>query len=98
MYSRDYGGIRSDGQLYNAEQGYYDDRFEERRSEPDPLPPPVREEVPPRERAPLLPGLRSLRDLKLDDILLIAIGILLLLDSDGENDILTLLVLAMLLF
>lgn len=43
-------------------------------------------------------GLDFLRDLKLDDLILIGIGLLLLLDSDGENDIFTLLIVFLLIF
>lgn len=85
MYSRDYGGIRSDGTLYEMEHGFYEPR-----------------EEPPAPAAQSEKGLfggrlASLRDLKLDDLLLIAIGVLLLLDSDSDPDSAILLVLAMLL-
>ena len=50
-------------------------------------------------RKPLAAGvLDSLRELKLDDLLIIAIGILLLLDSGSDNDMIVLLIAAMLLF
>lgn len=98
MYSRDFGGIKSDGQLYNYEREYNESMH--------------RESEPPHEyRAPESKrdsdtavqergkGIRLdfLRDLRVDDLILIGIGLLLLLDSDGENDIFVLLI-ALLLF
>ncbi len=98
MYSRDFGGIKSDGQLYNYEREYneslrrdddseYSYRKPEGRNESDAVP---------QDRGK---GLRLdfLRDLRIDDLILIGIGLLLLLDSDGENDIFVLLI-ALLLF
>ncbi|MBP5155418.1 MAG: hypothetical protein J6252_02415 [Clostridia bacterium] len=94
MYSRDFGNIRSEGTLYNMEHGFYDpvrDRAEEERGE--------REAHAEKPRRPLAAGLLdSLRELKLDDLLIIAIGILLLLDSGSDNDMIVLLIAAMLLF
>lgn len=98
MYSRDFGGIKSEGQLYNMEREYNENREKsESRREPE------REQIneesasPPQERSR---GLRLdfLRDLKLDDLILIGIGLLLLLDSEGENDIFVLIIAFMLLF
>lgn len=98
MYSRDFGGIKSEGQLYNYEREYNESRERaereyERSAEKEPC---AEREAPVCERKK---GLRLdfLRDLKLDDLILIAIGILLLLDSDGDNDMLVLL-LAFLIF
>jgi len=88
MYSRDYGNIKSDGQLYNLERGYFDD---DRRDPPDPPSPPKREGAIGRR-------LDLLREMKLDDMLLIAIGVLLLLDSDADNDMIALLIAALLFF
>lgn len=94
MYNRDFGGIRSEGQLYNYEREYNASReqakAEAERTEPEENAAPVCESK---------KGLRLdfLRDLRLDDLILIAIGILLLLDSDGDNDMFVL-ILAFLLF
>ena len=94
MYNRDFGGIRSEGQLYNYEREYNAAReqakAEAERTKPEENAAPVCESK---------KGLRLdfLRDLRLDDLILIAIGILLLLDSDGDNDMFVL-ILAFLLF
>lgn len=100
MYSRDFGGIRSEGQLYNLEREYnesrsrereYNEERENRDSECETPEPPTCEK--PR-------GLRLdfLRDLRLDDLILIGIGLLLLLDSEEENDIFVLLIAFLLMF
>ena len=97
MYSRDFGGIKSDGQLYNLEREYNESMHRD----------PPHEEVHKEERegaekVPNLPrkgfSLDFLRDLKLDDLILIGIGILLLLDSDSENDIFVFLIAFLLMF
>lgn len=92
MYNRDFGGIRSEGQLYNLEREYNESRrYEEQQS---------REAE--RETAVKCDGqkrpLDFLRNLEIDDLILIGIGILLLLDSQEENDILVLIIALMLLF
>lgn len=90
MYSRDFGGIKSDGQLYNLEREYGDPyRREEQEKEER-----ISEERLPKKSF----SLDFLRDLKLDDLILIGIGILLLLDSDGENDIFVFLIAFLLMF
>ena len=102
MYSRDFGGIRSEGQLYNMEREYNDSRerepeqresaesgaFSGSQSE-------VKQECNPKARRGL--RLDFLRDIAIDDLILIGIGLLLLLDSDGENDLFVLII-ALLLF
>lgn len=88
MYSRDFGGIRSEGQLYNLEREYNQTREPIR--EP-PKPEPICEK-------PKGLSLGFLRDLKIDDLLLIGIGLLLLLDSDSENDVLVFLIAFLLLY
>lgn len=96
MYSRDFGGIKSEGQLYNLEREY-----NERYSEPEPQKYEYeREHHNELERHEKPRGLKLdfLRDLKIDDLILIGIGILLLLDSDGENDIFTIIIVLMLMF
>ena len=92
MYTRDFGNIRSEGTLYNMEHGLYPPA---RDPEGDPAENAAPAEKP---RRPLAGGiLSSLRELKLDDLLLIAIGLLLLLDSDSENDPALLLLAALML-
>lgn len=100
MYSRDFGGIQSEGQLYNLERQY-----NENRSWGNARPEPMEEQVPKMEEKPVLKqekrsgfGLDFLRDLRLDDLILIGIGILLLLDSDNENDIFVLIIALFLMF
>lgn len=95
MYSRDFGGIRSDGQLYNLEREYNESHrhdpppsFNEQRAEGECL------QSSPKKSF----SLDFLRDLKIDDLILIGIGILLLLDSDSENDIFVFLIAFLLLF
>lgn len=94
MYSRDFEGIKSEGQLYNLEQEYnrqqHYDTNEETHNEPN-CPPPQS------ERKPQKSGFSFLRNLETDDLILIGIGILLLLDSQEENDIF-ILIIALLLF
>lgn len=95
MYNRDFGGIRSEGQLYNYEREYNESRA---RNESE------HEKEPVGERTEMIrdrkKGLRLdfLRDIKLDDLILIAIGLLLLLDSDGDNDMFVLLIAFLLFF
>lgn len=96
-YSRDIGGIRSDGQLYEMQRRLQ----EEARPEPEtppPPPPPPSVGAPEAQKAQSSP-LSFLRDLKMDDLLLLAIGFLLLTDSGQErNDLLFLLIGLLLLF
>ena len=90
MYSRDFGGIKSEGQLYNFERDYNQSRrFEqEKEDHKENCPETVRRKSP----------LDFLRNLEIDDLILIGIGILLLLDSEEENDILVLIIALMFLF
>lgn len=107
-YSREMGGIRSDGQLYELQR-----RMQQEPPEPPPREPlreePVQETMahpapppPPSPKSPDRGGILNLsflRDLKMDDLLLLAIGFLLLTDSGQErNDLLFLLVGLLLLF
>ncbi len=92
MYSRDFGGIRSEGQLYNLEREFNEsrsDRHEQSQSEALPV-----KSTPESRRL----GLDFLRELKLDDLILIGIALLLLLDSDGENDLFAILIALTVLF
>ena len=92
-YSRDIGGIRSDGQLYEMQRRLQ----EESRPEAE-TPPPPSVGAPEAQKAQSSP-LSFLRDLKMDDLLLLAIGFLLLTDSGQErNDLLFLLIGLLLLF
>ena len=89
MYSREMGGIRSDGQLYSM--GYGGEEYREMPSPPSQPPPPC----PPPDLAPKKSflNLSFLQDLKLEDLLLLAIGFLLLTgEGDGNNDLLILLI------
>ena len=90
MYTRDFGGIKSDGQLYNLEREYNQSR-ERERIEPDAPSVPISEK-------PKGLKLDFLRELKLDDLILIGIGLLLLLDGDNENDIFVFLLAFLLMF
>lgn len=87
MYSRDFGGIKSEGQLYNLEREYNQSRNGQ-----------DYEKMPERVEKPKGLKLDFLRDLKLDDLILIGIGLLLLLDSDSENDIFVYLIAFLLFF
>lgn len=92
MYSREMGGIRSDGQLYTMEL-----LREDYRETPSPEPPPPAEQSACETSAPAtgkgILNLSFLQDIKLEDLLLLAIGFLLLTgDGDGNNDLLILLV------
>ncbi len=97
MYSREMGGIKSDGQLYGMNRPTPVPEREEPAQETFrgkfPEPPPCKEE---RGRKGLL-DLSFLHDLKIEDLLLIAIGFLILTDSDGENNDLLIILVALLL-
>ena len=88
MYSRDFGGIKSEGQLYNYEREYNASREREmnRAEQENRQNERVQDALCPSEKKRSF-GLDGLRDLRLDDLILIGVGILLLLDSDGENDL-----------
>ncbi len=94
MYTRDFGGIKSEGQLYNLEREYNESYSH--------YPPPEEpnqcegNHIAEKDKKGLL-NLDFLRNLKLDDLILIGIGILLLLDSDSENDILVFLIVFLLI-
>ena len=96
MYSREMGGIKSDGQLYGMPST---PPMRERESEPPPHEEVFRRE-PPCKEEPVRKGLLDLsflQDLKLEDLLLIAIGFLLLTDGDGANNDLLIILVALLL-
>ena len=94
MYNRDFGGIKSEGQLYNFEQEYNASRRQEEPSSSEPTASPDRPCE--REASPSRNGL--FRNLQIDDLILIGIGILLLLDSDQNNDIFVLVLALLLIF
>lgn len=92
MYSRGFGnGIDSDGVLNEVER-----RYEENNAESVPT---VRrcDEAPPEKRG----GFdlkRFFGGISLEDLLLVAIGILLLLDGEPDNDILVIAIVLLLFF
>jgi hypothetical protein len=89
MYSREMGGIRSDGQLYSM--GYGEEEHHEMPAPPPQPPPPCPPPAPAPKKGFL--NLSFLQDLKLEDLLLLAIGFLLLTgEGDGNNDLLILLI------
>lgn len=99
MYNRNFGGIKSEGQLYNYEREYNESRERAARDAETEIAREAAEE----RREPVCERQKStklgfLRDLRLDDLILIAIGILLLLDSDGDNDLFVLIIAFLLFF
>lgn len=90
MYSRGYdnGGIESDGVLHELER-----RYEAR---PEMSPPPPQEQIAP--ASAMGGGIKKLFSrFELEDLLIIAVALIVLLDGNAENDII-LIVLAVLLF
>lgn len=114
MYSRDFGSIRSDGQLREFENNWqkqYSEKIkhtEEPRADtvfvPIQSPAEKAEAVPVQEHCEKPPEKKSLlnldflKNIQVDDLILIGIGILLLLDSDTSNDMLIILIALMLFF
>lgn len=105
MYTRDFGeGIRSEGNLRDYMQASAPPREEYRPSEqPQEQPPEEPKTVPVFGNKSASDGIiggikKLLRDIEIDDLILIGIGILLLLDSDADNDMLVILILLMLFF
>lgn len=89
MYSRDFGGVQSDG--------IYPGAFDNIPEREQPLSEPAVSASPmPGHRQKSLIDLSFLKRLETDDLLIIAIGILLLLDSDISSDMILLFVAAML--
>ena len=103
MYNRDFGGIKSEGQLYNYEKEYNESRA---RAEREYAAEREYEKEAPEENTQAVrecgkkKGIKLdfLRDMRLDDLILIAIGVLLLLDSDGDNDMFVLIIAFLLFF
>ena len=93
MYNRDFGGIKSEGQLYNFEQEYNASR---RQEEPPSSESSASQNPCERDASPSRNGL--FRNLQIDDLILIGIGILLLLDSEQNNDIFVLVLALLLIF
>jgi len=107
MYSRNFGGVRSDGQLKDLEKnwgkGYTEQNYGyEQKGQPAqaiPVSAPVRDyEAQPAQKKLLNFNLDFLKNIQIDDLILIGIGILLLLDSDASNDMLIILIAMMLFF
>ena len=103
-YSREMGGIRSDGQLYELQRRMQQEPPQQPPQE-QPHEEPAQETMAHASPPPKAPdrggflNLSFLRDLKLDDLLLLAIAFLLLTDSGQErNDLLFLLIGLLLLF
>lgn len=111
MYSRNFGSIRSDGQLREFESNWqkqYQEKVkqtEEPRSDTIFVPiqqPAEKAEVPVQEHCEKPPEKKSifnldfLKNIQVDDLILIGIGLLLLLDSDESNDMLIILIALML--
>ena len=94
MYSRDMGGIRSDGQLYGMRPEELTAETVRRTPHDEPPPPPPETEK--REKKGLL-DLSFLHDIKIEDLLLLAIGFLLLTDDCEENNDLLILLVGLLL-
>lgn len=93
MYSRNYGGIQSEGQLYNLQNELRDEKREEPRLETLPV---SKDGCEP-SRPSIFDKFRGIfNHFEIDDLLLIAIGVLLLLDGDMDNDILLIFILALL--
>ncbi len=100
MYSRDFGGgIQSEGNLYdyinkpqpNAEE-HCDATMQQQSCET------AHTEQEKSASGGMLSGIKkTLSGLHTDDLILLAIGVLLLLDSDTDNDILIILIVALLL-
>ncbi|NLN55527.1 MAG: hypothetical protein GX148_04405 [Clostridiales bacterium] len=95
MYSRNYGGIQSEGQLYNLQNELKNELNNERREEPRMEALPTFKEG--GRSSSIFDKFRGIFDhFEIDDLILIAIGVLLLLDGDTDNDILLIVILALL--
>ncbi len=128
MYSREMGGIRSDGQLYGMQQELQQETFRREAGHPEPPRPgnerseydcptpqyrqpdyaqpeyekqeyqePACAAAPASSKRHGLLDLHFLHDLKTEDLLLLAIGFLLLTDSGEENNDLLILLVGLLL-
>ncbi|MDD4125105.1 MAG: hypothetical protein PHW77_05200 [Eubacteriales bacterium] len=93
MYSRNYGGIQSEGQLYNLQNELKNEKQEEARCETVP----TMKDSCGLPRPSIFDKFRGIfNHFEIDDLILIAIGVLLLLDGDTDNDILLIFILALL--
>ena len=95
MYSKSFGDNRDS----------FAERYESQFTRPEPPPPPPPDEEPPRrecEKSPVTGIFDRVKDifkgLSTDDLLLLAIGALLLLDSDEDNDVILIFIAVMLFF
>ncbi len=99
MYTRDFGeGIRSEGNLRDYMQASSPPKEE---YHPPEQPQDEQKTVPvfgnKSSSDGIIGGIKKLlRDVEIDDLILIGIGILLLLDSDADNDMLVILILLVL--
>lgn len=95
MYSRNYGGIQSEGQLYNLQNELKNELLSEQKEEEVNPPLSAFKENP--ARPSVFDKFRGMfNQFEIDDLILIAIGVLLLLDGDPDNDILLIFILALL--
>lgn len=94
MYSRAFGnGIESDGVLHEMER-----RYEESAAAEAPVMARGHDEHPVREHERGFDLKRIFKNISIEDLLLIAIGILLLLDGEPDNDILIIAIVFLLFF
>lgn len=92
MYSRAFGnGIESDGILREVER-----RYDESGAGDMPVMSQHRDEPPAKERGIDLK--RIFKNISIEDLLLLAIGVLLLLDGEPDNDILLIAIVFLLFF
>ena len=92
MYSRGFGNnIESDGILREVER-----RYEENAAQDIPAMTPCPKEPPAKERGIDLK--RMFKNINIEDLLLLAIGVLLLLDGEPDNDILLIAIVFLLFF
>ena len=99
MFNSSFGGIESDGQLHRMQREYAQTAFQaqEQKEEYEPQAEVVAEtSAKPHVRQGLFSN-SFLSGMQTDDLILIALGILLLNDSSSDNDILIILI-AVLLF
>lgn len=93
MYSRNYGGIKSEGQLYNMQNEIREEENEETLCDAVP----VSGSGCGLSRFSIFDKFRGLfGNFEIDDLILIAIGVLLLLDGNTDNDMILIFILALL--
>ena len=100
MYNSSFGGIESDGQLHRMQREYAQNAFQVQDQNDEEYKPQTEAVAETLAKPQSRHGLFSnsfLSGMQTDDLILIALGILLLNDSDSDNDILIILI-AVLLF